>query len=72
MLKKSKMFSRLFTSFIPKNTKVTGIKLKVNAKDIEVVKGTLLIDAIRKAGYDVPTMCYHPDLPTSGGICRVW
>lgn len=47
------------------------IKLKVNNINLEVKKGTYLIDAIRKAGFDVPTMCYHSDMPSSGGICRI-
>ena len=47
------------------------VKLKVNDKEIEVSKDTKLYDAIQMAGFDVPKMCYHPDLPTSGGICRI-
>jgi len=38
---------------------------------VTVPKGTKLIDAIEMAGYTIPKMCYHSDLPTSGGICRM-
>ena len=47
------------------------MKLKINDKEMEVAKGTCLYDAIEMAGFSVPKMCYHPDLPTSGGICRI-
>eukprot|EP00826_Nyctotherus_ovalis_P008699 TRINITY_DN1225_c0_g2_i2.p1 TRINITY_DN1225_c0_g2~~TRINITY_DN1225_c0_g2_i2.p1 ORF type:complete len:1200 (+),score=415.97 TRINITY_DN1225_c0_g2_i2:189-3788(+) len=47
------------------------LSLKVDGKSITVPKGIMLADAIKMAGANVPTMCYHPDLPTSGGICRV-
>nr|AAU14235.1 hydrogenosomal Fe- hydrogenase [Nyctotherus ovalis] len=47
------------------------VSLKIDGKTISVPKGIMLADAIKKAGANVPTMCYHPDLPTSGGICRV-
>ena len=41
------------------------VKLKIDGKDVSVPKGTLLVEAIKKAGSNVPTICYHPDLPTS-------
>ena len=47
------------------------VSLKINDKEISVPKDTKLYDAIVMAGFDVPKMCYHPDLPTSGGICRI-
>ena len=47
------------------------VSLKINDKEIQVPKETKLYDAITMAGFDVPKMCYHPDLPTSGGICRI-
>ena len=47
------------------------INLKINDKEISVPKGTCLYDAIEQAGFTIPKMCYHPDLPTSGGICRI-
>jgi len=47
------------------------VSLKIDGKDVKVPKGTLLVEAIKVAGSNVPTMCYHPDVPTSGGLCRV-
>ncbi len=47
------------------------VSLKVDGKEVSVPKGTMLVEAIKTAGSNVPTMCYHPDVPTSGGLCRV-
>lgn len=47
------------------------VTLTIDGNSVTVPKGTMLVEAIKKAGSTVPTMCYHPDLPTSGGICRV-
>lgn len=65
-----KIGNRLTQQFAQAKEKL--IQLKVNNIDISVPQGTFLIDAIKKAGFDVPTLCYHSDLPSSGGICRVW
>ncbi len=50
---------------------VEMVSLKIDGKMVNVPKGTMLVEAVKQAGSTVPTMCYHPDLPTSGGICRV-
>jgi len=49
------------------------VKIKINNIEVEVEKGTMLLDAIKVAGFDVPTLCYHEDLePTGGcGVCVV-
>ncbi|HHD82750.1 MAG TPA: 2Fe-2S iron-sulfur cluster binding domain-containing protein [Bacteroidetes bacterium] len=49
------------------------VKIKINNVDVEVEKGTMLLDAIKKAGFSVPTLCYHEDLKPNGtcGICVV-
>jgi NADH-quinone oxidoreductase subunit G/[NiFe] hydrogenase diaphorase moiety small subunit/NADP-reducing hydrogenase subunit HndD len=47
------------------------VKLKVDGKDVTVPKGTLLVEAVKIAGSTVPTMCYHPDVPGTGGLCRI-
>ena len=33
------------------------IKLTINGKEIEVPQGTMLLDACRQAGADIPTFC---------------
>ena len=47
------------------------ITITVDGKDIKAPRGSTLVDILRKNSYQVPTLCYHPDLPTSGGLCRV-
>lgn len=46
------------------------ISLTINGKDLQVPRGTLLLDACRAAGADIPTLCYDPDLRLAGS-CRM-
>ncbi|MFM7322151.1 MAG: NADH-quinone oxidoreductase subunit NuoG [Armatimonadota bacterium] len=46
------------------------ITLVVDGKEVEVPKGTLVIEAAFRAGSDIPYFCYHPRL-TSVGACRM-
>ena len=49
------------------------IKLEVNGVEVEVAKGSNLLQAASKANIKIPTLCYHPDLKpgASCGICVV-
>ena len=46
------------------------VKLKIDGREVEVEKGTNLIEAGKKAGVFVPHFCYHPGLPVVG-VCRI-
>jgi NADH-quinone oxidoreductase subunit G len=46
------------------------LKVNIDGQDLEVPKGTLLIEACRKAGIEVPVYCYHPKM-NPVGACRV-
>lgn len=46
------------------------IQITIDGQMIEVESGTILIDAIRKIGADVPTLCYHKAVIPYGS-CRV-
>ena len=46
------------------------VKLKVNNQEIEVVPGTLLIEAVKQVGVDVPHFCYSPKLKPDAN-CRM-
>ncbi|MDG6778597.1 [FeFe] hydrogenase, group A [Thiomicrorhabdus sp. zzn3] len=46
------------------------IKLTVNGRSVQVEEGTTLLDAARKAGVHIPTLCYYPRLP-SHAVCRM-
>lgn len=46
------------------------LKVTVNSKLLEVEDGTTLLNAAKAAGVHIPTLCYHPRLP-SHGVCRM-
>ena len=46
------------------------IKLTINGQEIQVPKGTMVLDACQQAGADIPTLCYDPDLKLAGS-CRM-
>ena len=46
------------------------IKIKIDGKDIEAVKGSSLLEACRTAGIPVPSLCEHSALPGFAG-CRL-
>ena len=46
------------------------IKVNVNEKLVEVEPGATVMDAAKKAGVDIPTLCHHPKLHPYGA-CRL-
>ena len=44
--------------------------LIIEGKEVEFTNEPNLLEVIRKAGMNVPTFCYRPDL-TSFGACRM-
>jgi len=63
--------SHAFAAQNPKIPPPKMVTITVDGKKIQAAEGTILVDALKKAGFDIPTMCYHPDLKDSGGICRI-
>lgn len=49
------------------------ITVYINGKATQVLKNTKVLHACTKAGYRVPHLCYHEDLPAFGncGVCMV-
>jgi len=49
------------------------ITVHVNGKAVQVTQGTKVLHAAAKAGYPIPHLCYHEDLPPFGncGVCVV-
>ncbi len=49
------------------------IKIKINNREIETEKGTLILDAAKQIGIDIPTLCYHPnqDIKANCRVCAV-
>jgi NADH-quinone oxidoreductase subunit G len=46
------------------------VKLAIDGQQIEVSEGTLIVDAAKKIGIDVPVFCYHPKMEPVG-MCRM-
>ncbi len=46
------------------------ISLEIDGKKVQVSPGTLVVDAAKKAGVDIPVFCYHPKMEPVG-MCRM-
>lgn len=46
------------------------VKLTIDDKEVSVPAGTLIVDAAKKVGIDIPVFCYHPKLKPVG-MCRM-
>ncbi len=46
------------------------VNVTIDGVPVSVPKGTLIVEAAKRAGVDVPVFCYHPKL-TPVGACRI-
>lgn len=46
------------------------VTLTIDGIELTVPKGTLVVDAAKKVGVDIPVFCYHPKM-TPVGMCRM-
>jgi len=46
------------------------VTLKIDEKEVAVPEGTLIVNAAKMAGIDIPVFCYHPKLDPVG-MCRM-
>lgn len=46
------------------------VAVNIDGKEIQVNKGTTILEAARRIGIKIPTLCYHEDLCVAG-ICRI-
>ncbi|GMQ78349.1 MAG: hypothetical protein BMS9Abin02_0852 [Anaerolineae bacterium] len=46
------------------------VNLKIDGQEVNVPKGTTILEAASQIGIDVPVICYHPNL-TANGLCRI-
>ncbi len=46
------------------------VTLKIDGSEISVPKGTMIVDAAKKVGIEIPVFCYHPKLHPVG-MCRM-
>ena len=49
---------------------MTSQTATIDSKRVSVRQGETILQAARRAGVDIPTLCYHPDLVPEGG-CRI-
>lgn len=49
---------------------MSEIRLNIDGKEITASEGTTVLDAARKAGISIPTVCHHEKLEPFGG-CRL-
>lgn len=56
----------------PENIEAIGatIKVTIDGQEVRVPLGTTILQAARKVGINLPTLCYHEDLCISG-VCRI-
>jgi len=46
------------------------INLEIDGKKVQVPEGTLVVDAAKRVGVDIPVFCYHPKMEPVG-MCRM-
>lgn len=46
------------------------VTLKINGQEVEVEKGSTILEAAKQVGIYIPTLCYHPYLPLEEA-CRI-
>ncbi len=46
------------------------VTLTIDGKQVSVPEGTLVVDAAKKTGIDIPVFCYHPKMEPVG-MCRM-
>lgn len=49
------------------------VQMKINGQTVEVAEGSTILQAAKQLHINIPTLCYHPDLPAwaACGICVV-
>jgi NADH-quinone oxidoreductase subunit G len=49
------------------------VNVTINGIAVKVASGSYIVDAANVAGFRIPTLCYHPDVPPTGacGLCIV-
>jgi len=46
---------------------MSDIRLTINGQDVQAPVGTTILEAAKGADIYIPTLCYHPDLPSAEG-----
>lgn len=46
------------------------VTLQINGREVTVAEGSMVLDAAKEAGIQIPTLCHHESLPAYGA-CRI-
>ena len=46
------------------------VKVTIDSQQVSVPKGTLVVEAAKQAGIEIPGFCYHPKMKPVGA-CRM-
>jgi len=49
---------------------MSGIRMKIDGKEVQAAEGMTVLEAARSAGISIPTLCHHEQLAPFGG-CRL-
>ncbi len=58
------------TDAVKTNAQTTLVNLTIDNVPVQAAKGTLVVDAAKRAGIDIPVFCYHPKMEPVG-MCRM-
>jgi bidirectional [NiFe] hydrogenase diaphorase subunit len=47
------------------------VTIIINDREVEGIKDQSVLEVARENGIHIPALCYHPEVTTSGGSCRV-
>ena len=47
-----------------------ALSLRIDDRDVEVEEGMTILEAAKRSGVEIPTLCYHEELE-SNGVCRI-
>jgi bidirectional [NiFe] hydrogenase diaphorase subunit len=47
------------------------VTIIINGREVEGIKDQSVLEVARENGIPIPALCYHPEVTTSGGSCRV-
>ena len=62
--------ARLINPHADENAVGAMVRATIDGQEIKVPLGTTILEAARRLGLRIPTLCHHPDL-CSAGLCRV-
>ena len=51
-------------------TEVQTVNIIVNGIELSVPKGELVVEAVKRVGFEIPIFCYHPRMKPVG-MCRM-